>query len=1255
MASGGVVGAFTAHAAARAPALTVAAIDGELVVDDARFTFSGLPVAQQRPSRFRFADGTVAATDVEWSVANNAIRLSGSAGLAAAGPPIDLSVQGLVDLRVLSAFAPTVAFDGTAEVDVRVGGVLSAPAFGGRVLLTAADVAVFEPRLVLSELSGPITLSGQTVTLENIRGFANGGTIALDGVLRIADFAVAGGVVNIQAQAVALELAKGLRSEVDALIIFRPDPTAPSLTGDVRIVQSSYTDTITIAALARRATLPVTPMVQRPYLDRLRLNLAATTTEDTTVDNNYGRLEAGTELRIVGTVAEPGANGRITLREGGDVFLAGRTFRITRGDISFSNLRRIQPEFNIAAEARIDDNDVTMTLTGTVDRPELDVTSAGGSTTPGELAAQIVGTNNTETALTLLSADLLGVTGRAIGLDTFRVERGEYLDRDFQEDPSVVGSSGFDPTTRLTIAKRLSDQVAVTVSQNLRESGKTTVIVSYLPGRNVEVRAVSRDNATISVGIRHEITFGSGAGAPAVERRVRAVVSAIRFEGVDPDVEAEARRHVRLEPGDAFDFLVLQRDTDRLREAFHRQGFLEARIRTRRVEDPAANTLILEYRIERGPHTTIEVTGVTLPAGERDALEEAWGRNTFDQFLIDDLTNRVRRFLVTQDELASVVVGTIERPAPDQKRVRIDVTPGVPVTGREIRFTGHPSVRTGVLDDVLSAAGVELEAWIDRTVVEREVLGLYHGMGYLKVQVKAGPLNVDGTVGVLPVSIVEGPRTVVSAVTWAGVADERIEAARKAAAVTPPAPFVGAEINDARRRVERQYRADGFNSVEVNVEPQFADDDTVTLVFSVVEGPQQVLRDVVTAGTHRTRDYVIREALGFELGKPIDLDEWARARKRLYDTNVFRQVEIQAVPEGGAVDGVQLVRADVTVAEYPAWSFRYGAQMETERRALEDLTSTRNLGAVAEVKNPNLFGRALTGGLFGRYELQRQDGTLLLATSRLFGWRARTSLYGFVSRDRIKDTGDVLAAVTDREGVSVDQRWRVGGFQVVYGYRFERNRTFDPDPAASDPFPLDFIVNLARLSGAVLFDRRDDPLNSRKGTFTSVSWDHAALWLGSDVSNRKLLMQQYAFVPVGPRVVLASRVQSGFVFGRDDLLPSDRFLAGGATTVRGYTEDSLGPRGFLGLPTGGETLVVLNQEVRFPIYRWVHGVGFVDAGNIAGKGDSAWKGLKVGYGVGLRFDTPVGLLRVDFGIPKGPASTTGSTTGRWYFGFGHIF
>ena len=1262
VATGGIVGSFSASGSARLPELTLAAVDGELVLDAAKFTFSGIPVAQRRPSRLTLAGGTLTIADATWSVAENAVQFAGTVGVAAADPPLNLSVKGLVDLRILSALVSAVAFHGTADVNTLIEGTASRPLLDGRIVLDGAEIAVAEPRVILSELSGPIVLEGQQAIVDGVRGLANGGALALDGSIAFEGMTLSGGALNIQAQGVALELPRGLRSELDALVTFRPDPKEPSITGDIRIVQSAYTETITLAALARQAALPVAPSdVERPYLDRLQLNLAITTTDDIIVDNNYGRLAAGANVRVVGTAGQPGMDGRITLREGGQIYLAGRTFRITRGDISFTDRRHIHPEFNIAAEADLGTStgNVTMTLTGTLERPTVDLTSEQGARTPGEIAAEIVGSTNTETALTLLSADLLGVTGRAIGLDAFRVERGDFTDRDFrdyQEDPTLIGNNRTDPTTRLTIGKRLSDQVEFTVSQNLRENGKATFVISYFPRRNIEIRALSRDSGTVSLGVRHQLTFGGGESRPPSERRVRPVISEITVTGADADSQAVARAEITLEPGDEFDFLDLQSDVDRVREAFHELGYLEARIRTRRVESDDARNVAVEFRIERGPRTILAFDGFVAPADLIEELEEAWHRNVFDQFLIEDLTHRVRLHLVEGGELASVVVGRIDRPDADTKRLRIEVTPGAPVTAREIRVSGNVALSADRLNAEIQAAGLEVEAWLDRSVVERTLRQAYNEEGFLKAVVAARPITIDGTVGVLPIDITEGPRAQITTLAFAGVTGTRLPDVQKVVELTPPAPYVSAEVNAARMRIEDHYRRLGFNDAEVEAVPEIAPDDTVTLAFNVTEGRQQILQAVEVAGNEVTNGNVITEALKFTIGAPVDLDEWALARKRLYDTNVFRLVDIQPVPAGDAADGTQPVKAVVTVEETPEWSFRYGFQIEGERRTeLDEFTSTRNAGVVSELRNPNLFGRALTGGLFGMYTRDRQDASVFVATSRLFGWGARSTLYSFLSRDRLRnDTGDV-SAVTDRTGFSADQRWRTRGIQIVYGYRFERNHTIDPR-TLNDFVPFDIVANLAKLSTAALFDRRDDPINSRRGTFTSISFDYAARRLGSDVSNRRLLAQQFVFVPVG-RLVLASRALVGYAFGNDPLQFADRFRAGGATSVRGYSEDGLGPLDpDTGLPDGGDRLVILNQEARFPIYRWANGVVFADAGNIFAKGETlSWGGLKVGYGMGLRFDTPVGLIRGDVGFPQSTLAPGRSTRTRWYFGFGHIF
>ena len=103
VATGGIVGSFSARRCGAYAGATLSAIDGALTIDAAKFTFSGILVEQRRPSRIDFGRGIATIADAEWSVAENALQFGGSVGFAAEDPLLNLSLNGLVDC-VLSAF-----------------------------------------------------------------------------------------------------------------------------------------------------------------------------------------------------------------------------------------------------------------------------------------------------------------------------------------------------------------------------------------------------------------------------------------------------------------------------------------------------------------------------------------------------------------------------------------------------------------------------------------------------------------------------------------------------------------------------------------------------------------------------------------------------------------------------------------------------------------------------------------------------------------------------------------------------------------------------------------------------------------------------------------------------------------------------------------------------------------------------------------------------------------------------------------------
>ena len=565
----------------------------------------------------------------------------------------------------------------------------------------------------------------------------------------------------------------------------------------------------------------------------------------------------------------------------------------------------------------------------------------------------------------------------------------------------------------------------------------------------------------------------------------------------------------------------------------------------------------------------------------------------------------------------------------------------------------------------MSEAGLTIDGWLDPGRAAEALDDFYRAEGFLSVAVKAQPPTVVGSTGVLPVVINEGPRFVIGSLSFPGVRPDRLAAVAGAVGLDYGIPFVTGQIDAARQRLERLYGAEGFNTVQIEVDSSpDPPEGTVAVAFAVLEGPQQILKEVSTEGATRTDDDIISRALRLRIGAPVDLASWSQARKRLYDTNVFRQVDIEPVPitpttEESAV-GIQPVRAVVRVAEYPVWRLRYGAQFNDETALVRDPdgdTRLQSLGILADLQNQNLFGWAITAGIAGRYERNRQASSLFTSNSSFFGLPIRSSGFLFTSRQRFP--GEVFTTIDERVGLSAEQRWRpVRTAEVLWSYRFEREHAtleeLRPDEQLAP-------VRVARLNATMYFDRRDDPSDPTGGWFASANWEQAIQALGSDYSNGKALSQGAIYYGVG-RLTLAGRVQLGTGYGEEGLIFSERFLLGGATTVRGYGENSLGPRdpALPDLPLGGDALLAFNGEVRFPVRGWVQGVGFMDAGNVfEQRSDLSLRDLAVGYGIGLRLATPFAMLRVDFGLPARTLTPDRPAhqwkSGRWYFGVGHIF
>ncbi len=196
-------------------------------------------------------------------------------------------------------------------------------------------------------------------------------------------------------------------------------------------------------------------------------------------------------------------------------------------------------------------------------------------------------------------------------------------------------------------------------------------------------------------------------------------------------------------------------------------------------------------------------------------------------------------------------------------------------------------------------------------------------------------------------------------------------------------------------------------------------------------------------------------------------------------------------------------------------------------------------------------------------------------------------------------------------------------------------------PAAAGSTRTTYFIGALPLRGA--YDGSNDLLDPKRGVRVSLRLSpEISVQNGMKSSYLRAQFDASAYQPVSSRVVLAERVRLGTIPGTDvnSIAPSRRFYAGGGASVRGFAYQAVGPRDTLGNPSGGRSLSEFSLEARVKTGLMggaVSLVPFVDAGTVGTTASPTINGLKIGVGLGVRYQTSFGPIRIDLGTPINPA------------------
>jgi len=179
---------------------------------------------------------------------------------------------------------------------------------------------------------------------------------------------------------------------------------------------------------------------------------------------------------------------------------------------------------------------------------------------------------------------------------------------------------------------------------------------------------------------------------------------------------------------------------------------------------------------------------------------------------------------------------------------------------------------------------------------------------------------------------------------------------------------------------------------------------------------------------------------------------------------------------------------------------------------------------------------------------------------------------------------------------------------------------------------------IAALPLSVAYDASDDLLDPSNGFRLGARLSPEAVWQSGAYSYARAQVDASAYMPVGDQIVLASRVRAGSILGgvaADRIAPTRRFYAGGGASVRGYAYQSIGPRDPNNDSVGGKSLVEFSLEARVRFGNFGV-VPFIDAGNISTGFLPKLSDVRYGAGLGLRYYSNFGPIRIDVGTPLNP-------------------
>jgi outer membrane protein insertion porin family len=524
------------------------------------------------------------------------------------------------------------------------------------------------------------------------------------------------------------------------------------------------------------------------------------------------------------------------------------------------------------------------------------------------------------------------------------------------------------------------------------------------------------------------------------------------------------------------------------------------------------------------------------------------------------------------------------------------------------------------------------------------IIQLYNDFGYVQARVESSEIQVDREKAraTIRIVVVEGPQFKVGGVDVMGNAVLPVEEIRKRVELKTGDVFSRSKLRDSVKGITDLYSAVGRASADVS--PNTLQDTPgrlVNIVFEINEGPETYVERINISGNTRSEEKILRREIPMAEGDLFTSQKLARAKQRLTNLNYFDKVNATTAP-GSAKDKI-IVNIDVT--EKPTGLFSIGGGYSSQDGALGTL----------DLSQRNFLGKGWEVFLRLRGGQNIQTGTIGFTEPWLFDQPLAAGFDIFNTRRLLPDYTVNSLGGDIRLGHPIGEYSRWNAL-----YRVSQDKISDVNQLGSPELISQEGTHLTSLVGLNLSrDTRDNVYDPTRGSTVSIGVDFAGVGFGEKFARSVFSTTYFQPMPWLDHV-LSFRLMAGYSFGwsKDPVPLFERFYLGGSNSLRQFKSLQVSPKDNTGTRIGGNSEALGTVEYQIPLFFGIKAAVFYDIGQVWGPDISAGtkidlSDLRHGVGAGLRWNSPFGPIRIDYGIKLDQKK--GESFGNFNFSAGSSF